>query len=45
MKNESVYPECFTANEMAYPLCIGGKSDECEECNLYENYENNEEED
>lgn len=37
-------PECFTPEQnVGYPLCIGQNKPECEGCNLFVDYENEEE--
>lgn len=36
---ENKQPECFILNEDPYPLCKGGKDENCNNCCLYEDYE------
>lgn len=44
MKNRNLkknsYPECFDPEaNIVYPLCVGNKSKNCEQCYLYTDYE------
>lgn len=32
-------PACYESNKNPYPLCVGNKSSECEDCCINENYE------
>lgn len=38
-RKSSKEPECFVPGEGAYPLCKGGGKEECETCDLYEDYD------
>lgn len=32
-------PICFNPNDLTYPLCKGNGKEECKQCNLYEDLE------
>lgn len=38
-ENRTAAENCFLPNDKAYPLCKGNGKSKCQDCNLYENYE------